>query len=130
MNNVFNISDRIKDKKRKEQVKAYRNRAETLHKVVQCSSCHYKCAMCGPHLGDADSSCPSPSSQPGFNLCESCREEFNDFFEMSRGKKGSDIFWHNKQWMKLWSAWLDYHRAIREFRNSLEFELLIDEYDI
>jgi hypothetical protein len=130
MDNVLNIADRIKDKKRKERVEAYRNRIETVHKVVQCSSCHYKCAMCGHHLGDIDSSCPSPSSQSGFNLCECCQEEFNDFFEISRGRKGSDIFWHNKEWMKLWSTWLDYHRAIREFRNSTEFEQLTDEYDI
>ena len=129
MDKVFNITERIKDKKRKERVKAYRNRIETVQKIVQCSSCYYKCAMCGHHLGDIDSSCPSPLSQPGFNLCETCREEFDDFFEMSRGKKGSDVFWHNKEWMRLWSTWLDYQRAIRAFRDTTEFEQLTEECD-
>jgi hypothetical protein len=46
---------------------------------------------------------------------------------MSREKKGSGIFWHNDEWMKLWTAWLDYHKAIGEFRNSNEFKRLLKE---
>jgi len=55
--------------------------------------------------------------------------EFEDFLGMSREKKGSNIFWHNQEWVKLWSAWLDYYQAMGEFRNSTQFKQLSKELD-
>ncbi len=127
MDKVFSITDRLKDKKRKEREESYRQKAETVQRVVQCSSCQLSCAMCGSHLDAPDMSCPPASSYPNLNLCEYCRAEYNDFLEISGKNKSSDIFWHNKEWMELWSAWIDYHKAIKKFRNSREFERLIKE---
>ena len=129
MDKVFNIADRLKDKKRKEHEKTYREKAATVQRVVQCSSCQLSCAMCGSHLDASDSSCPPALSYPNLNLCEYCRAEYNDFLEMSKENKSPEIFWHNEEWMKLWSAWIDYHKAIRKFRNSNEFRQLMKESD-
>ena len=129
MDKVLNITDRLADKKRKEQVELYRNKIETIRRIVQCSSCHFKCAMCGYHLNVNDSSSPPANSPPGLNLCENCLTEFEDFLKISRGQKSSDIFWHNAEWVRLWAAWMDFYQAIGAFRNSAEFAQLIKETD-
>jgi len=127
MDKVLNITGRIEDKKRREHEEIYRQKAETVQRIVQCSSCHLSCAMCGSHLEGPDLSCPSASSYINLNLCECCRAEYNEYLEMSKKNKRSDIFWHNEEWMKLWSAWIDYHKAIIRFRNTNEFKKLIRE---
>lgn len=129
MNKVLNITNRLEDKKRKQQTEIHRGKMETLQRIIQCSSCHFKCAMCGYHLNTTDSPYAPPSSPPNFYLCESCRAEFEEYMEMTSGKKESNIFWHNREWMKLWSAWFDFQQAIKEFKNSVEFEQLTEELD-
>jgi len=124
MNNVLNINDRLEEKRQKQQTEVHRHKIEAVQRFIQCSSCHYRCAMCGYHLETTDSSCPSELSPSDLNLCESCRAEFEDFTKILNGKKGTNVFWHNKEWMELWSAWLDYTKAIKEFRNSNEFNKL------
>jgi len=127
MDKVLNITDRLKNKKHKENEEVYRQKAETVQRVVQCSSCQLSCAMCGTHLESTESCCPPATSYPNLNLCEYCRAEYNDYLEMSAGNKRSDIFWHNNEWIKLWSAWVEYHKAIKKFRNSKEFKQLTKE---
>ena len=132
MNNVLNITGRLKEKRQKQQAEVHRHKIETVQRFVQCSSCHYRCAMCGSHVEHTDSSCPSEISFSDLNLCESCRAEFEDFTKILSGKKGTNVFWHNKEWIKLWSAWLDYIKAIKKFRNSNEFKqvtksLIVDD---
>ena len=129
MNKVLNITNRLEDKKRKIQAENHRDKMETLQRIVQCSSCHFKCAMCGYHLNTEDESPAAPSSPPGSYLCESCRAEFKEFLEIKRGKKEADIFWHNKEWMQLWSAWFHFQQAIKDFKDSIEFEQLIEELE-
>ncbi|MBW2345196.1 MAG: hypothetical protein JRF53_14555 [Deltaproteobacteria bacterium] len=41
---------------------------------------------------------------------------------MKNADEGSQIPWHNKEWKKMWSAWLNYQEAIRKFRNSEKFK--------
>ena len=130
MSKVLSISDRLDEKRRREQLERHHSKIETVKRAVQCSSCHLKCAMCGIHLdGDDLSCCPPVSSSQAFNLCETCRSEFDDYLEIMNGNKGADIFWHSKEWLKLWSTWLDYQEAVGSFRNSREFRQLINEPD-
>ncbi len=129
MNKVYNISHRLEGKKQKQQVEAFRNRSETVQRIVQCASCHYRCTMCGCYLRGADLSCPPASSDLDFILCEICRAEFEDFAREVSGKEGSGIFWHNKEWIKVWSAWLNYQQTIKDFRNSSEFKQMTKKLD-
>ena len=129
MDKVFSITDRLKDKKRKEHEETFRQKAETVQRVVQCSSCQMSCAMCGSHMDTPDSCCPPASSFSNLNLCECCRAEYDDFLEMSNKNKSPEIYWHNKEWMRLWSAWVEYRKAIGKFRDSNEFRRLIKEFD-
>jgi hypothetical protein len=83
--------------------------------------------MCGSHLERADSSCPPILSVEDFNLCPSCQSEFDDYLRFSQGGERAHAFWHNNEWRELWSAWLNYQKAIRNFRRSPEFEDLVEE---
>ena len=39
-----------------------------------------------------------------FKLCESCGAEFEDYIKISENKgKPHDIFWHNREWLQMWS---------------------------
>ena len=121
MDKILNLTGRLEDRKRKQQLAVHRQRSETIQRIAQCASCHFKCAMCGNHLKGNEAIYPSGISSREFVLCQGCDLEFQDFLEMTKGKEGSDIFWHNKEWRNLWSAWLDYQRAVRAFKKSPEF---------
>jgi len=127
MSKVYRITDRIADRERKRQIQNHRQKIETIQRAVQCSSCHFKCAMCGLHLEGEGTSCPHALSFQDFNLCENCREEFEDFLKTRKGEKPPEVFWHNQEWLNLWSAWLNYQEAIKEFKKSQEFQQLITE---
>ncbi len=127
MEKVLSITARLEDKRRKQQVEAYRDKFEAVQRVLQCSACHFKCAMCGRHKTEAESSSPPPTASIESTLCESCRSEFEAFQKISKeGRSGPDIFWHNDEWIELWARWLDYQRSISKFRNSFDFKQLTD----
>ena len=127
MDKIVNLEERIEDREKKKQLKQYRGKIETLKKIIQCTSCHFKCAMCGLQMEARGSSREAHLAPIGLNLCESCRDEFDDFLSISRGVNRSDIFWHNQEWKDMWSAWLKYRKSINTFMDSPEFRLLLEE---
>jgi hypothetical protein len=129
MEKVFNFTNKLEEKRREQKLESYRNRLETLQRIVHCASCHFKCSMCGHHLHEAASTGGPVPDFPGLSLCESCRAEFEDFLRMRRGENDKGVPWHNSEWLELWSVWLDYQRAIGEFRNSDEFRRTVEEMD-
>jgi len=127
MEKVLSITARLEDKRRKEQVEAYHDTFEAVQRVLQCSACQFKCAMCNRHIDRSDPPNAPPSSQTEFNLCESCLSEFEAFKKVSQeGPAQSDVFWHNSEWLEFWRCWLDYQRSIQNFRNSFESNKLAD----
>ena len=129
MEKVVNIKERIESKNQKKQLAKYRGKIESIQKLIQCSSCHFRCAMCGQHRGDEDSAFSAPSSPSGLKFCEDCQGEFEEFLSISSRGKRPKVFWHNKEWVHMWSAWLNYRRAMNGFLNSSEFKLLLEEFD-
>lgn len=127
MDKVLSINERLKDKKRKRNEEFHRKRMETVRRIVQCSSCHLTCAMCGSHMEAPDQCCPPSSSSPALNLCEFCQAEYSDFLDVSKLDKNPEIMWHNKEWIALWSSWENYRDAIRTFGNSKEFRQILEE---
>ena len=126
MDKIVNIEKRIESRKQKKKLKEHRGKIVAIQKIVQCSSCHLRCAMCGVYLKEVDSPSDSvPTLEHTF--CNGCRGEFEDYCSVFKDKKPSDIFWHNKEWENMWSAWLHYRKAITGFMNSPEFKLLLEE---
>ena len=124
---IVSLAERLENKKHKKQMQRYRGKIETIQKIVQCGSCQIRCAMCGLYLKRDESSASPPPSPGGLIFCESCRSEFDDFLSVSRGGKRSEIFWHNKEWVKMWSSWVKYRKAMSAFVESPEFKLLMEE---
>ena len=127
MDKIVNLGERIENREKKKQLKQYRGKIETLKKIIQCSSCHFKCAMCGLQMEARVSSREVHLAPIGMIFCESCRDEFEDFLSISRGVNRSDIFWHNQEWKDMWSAWVKYRKSINTFMDSPEFRLLLKE---
>jgi hypothetical protein len=127
MKKIVDLEERIANKRQRESLEQYRGKIETIQKILQCSSCHLKCAMCGVQV---EMNVSPPNSRPahlGLSFCESCREELDEFLSISKGGKEPTVFWHNKEWKDMWSAWLDYRRAMAAFLRSSEFKLLMEE---
>jgi NAD-dependent SIR2 family protein deacetylase len=127
MKKIVDMKERIEGKRQKERLDRYRDRAESIRTMVQCSSCHFRCAMCGRQAQRDDASAPSRSKTLGLTLCKDCGAEFEDYLAISRGEKEPDLPWHNEQWLNIWSAWLNYRKAITAFVASPEFKGLVDE---
>ena len=129
MSNIINIDDKLEEKKRKEQVEYYQEKIDSILRTVQCSSCHLKCAMCGYHIDDLECGCSQSEYFHDFILCEECRDEFEDYLDSSRVQGSREFMWHNDEWKKLWASWLQFQKAIKEFRNSAEFRQLMEEVE-
>jgi hypothetical protein len=129
MEKIIDIRKRIESQKNSLQLKRYWTKIDTLRRVTQCSSCRLKCSMCGQYLDNADSSCNAGESDRGYTFCDPCREEYEDFLALSRGKGTPKVFWHNKEWKRMWSAWLRYRQAINDFFDSPEFDIMLEELE-
>lgn len=129
MGKIFKLQDRILRKEHRETLKVYRERVETVRKVVQCSSCHYRCAMCGAQLQTTDTWRRPVLSAPGIIFCEGCRKEFDDYIAISRGEREPHVFWHNQAWLDMWTAWLRYKKTVSRFIDTPEFGFLMEELD-
>lgn len=129
MEKIINIRERLESQKHEVRRKKHQKKIDTLRRITQCSSCRFKCAMCGQYLDDADLYEGSESSDYGYSFCESCREEFEDFLAVYGKEQNSEVFWHNKEWKRMWSAWLNYRKAVSDFLDSREFDVLLNELD-
>jgi hypothetical protein len=129
MGKIFNLQDRILRKGHRETLKAYQERAVSIRKVIHCSSCHQRCAMCGTQLQTTDTWRRPVLSAPGIIFCEGCREEFDDYIAISRGEKEPNVFWHNQAWLDMWAAWLRYKKTVSHFIDTPEFGFLMEELD-
>jgi hypothetical protein len=128
MDKIVDINERIDRIKQRKQWEQHRGKIKAIHKIIQCSSCHFRCAMCGVYLKETDSTSDAEPTL-GHTFCASCRGEFEDYLSVFKGKKPSDVFWHNKEWESMWSAWLNYRRAITGFMNSSEYKLMLEDVD-
>ena len=128
MDKIVNLEKRKEDRKKREQAERYRAKVVAVQKVMQCSSCHMRCAMCGFHVGDMDAP-EERSTSHGLVLCGDCSKEYQDFLAVTQKKTKSEVFWHNKEWIDMWSAWVGYRRAIIAFMKSKEFKFLLEELD-
>ncbi|MEW6665122.1 MAG: hypothetical protein AB1512_07870 [Thermodesulfobacteriota bacterium] len=129
MEKVVDLEERIQSRRSKERLEQFRGKMETVQKLLQCSSCHLKCAMCNAQLQGQDPSTVSHPAHLGLRFCGSCREEFEEFLAITRNDAAPTLFWHNEEWKNMWSAWLDYRRSITAFLRSNEFKLLLEELD-
>lgn len=127
MDNILNIEDLLQTRRRRRELESKTRRIQALRNLVQCTSCRFRCAMCGCRIGSDDM---QPASFQGldFVLCENCKTDFDDYKAVVEKKRLPDCFWHNDEWVALWSSWIRYQRAMRSFMNSEEFKQLMHSF--
>ena len=128
MTKVVCITNRLEKKKLKERTRDLKQKVDTVQRIVYCASCQFRCTMCGLHCEVVHIPSPKTSPHDSLRLCDNCRSEYEDFLKMARGKGKSHILWHNDEWMNLWSAWLEYQKALRSFEDSAEFSQLTRKF--
>jgi hypothetical protein len=126
MTKVVDLHDQLEKKKKKEHLEKYRGRLDSIQKIIQCSSCRFRCAMCGTQVTSGESAERTPF---GLSFCGDCRAEFEEFVSVTKGRKPPEVFWHNQEWTEVWRAWLDYRKAISAFVASKEYHLLLEELE-
>jgi len=127
MEKVLSITGLIEDKKRQKQITNNQNKFDAVQRLLQCGSCRFKCAMCGRNAEEVDPTDLERKRRSEFKLCESCGAEFEDYIKISEKKgKPHDIFWHNTQWLEMWSCWVSYQRSLNNFRKSFNVKQLPD----
>jgi Pyruvate/2-oxoacid:ferredoxin oxidoreductase delta subunit len=82
MTKIVDMQHQIQKKKQKELLDKYRGRVETVQKMIQCSSCHFRCSMCGMQVERSG----EVKSSLGLNFCEGCRQEFEHTRTFPEGK--------------------------------------------
>ena len=128
-NNVADIIEFEKRRRQQQDEEAVALRGEKLHllqKVLQCARCQLKCSRCGTQVKEDDRW--KPSGLP-YVLCSGCGEEYEAYVKLSRGEVASKCYWHNKEWMQVWSSWLKHQEALDQYRDSKEFLKLLNELD-
>ncbi len=124
MDKVLNIEERLRANRRQREIEEGSQKVEAVRKLVQCTSCRLRCAMCGCQVDDEDPR-PSRFGELDFQLCDSCRADFDDYKATVEGREIPELFWRNEQWTDLWTSWLEYQRSIRKFINSDGFKELM-----
>ena len=123
MKKILNITDRLEDRKRTEQIETYRSKFESVQRLLQCSGCHFKCSMCGHHVERSETTARPVAND--FNLCGNCLAEFEDFLSISdNDNEKEEIFWHTEEWVGLWSSWMTFQRALNAFKTSINLKQL------
>lgn len=127
MDKILNIEDLLQTKRRRRELETKTRRIQALRNLVQCASCRFRCAMCGARL-EGEAMQPAKFEELDFILCENCKTDFDDYKAMVEKKRSPDCFWHNEEWVMLWSSWIAYQRAMRRFMNSEEFKQLMHAF--
>lgn len=125
MEKVLNLEERLLEKKQKEQGRLFRRRLDTVRRIVQCSCCELRCAMCGHPVETSEGTCTLNALFADFPLCGGCRTELDDFLKRQQTIEGPELFWHNQQWMDMWEAWIRFREALGRFRGSKEIRLMM-----
>ena len=110
-------------KKKRDLDKA--DKLEALRSVLHCSQCAMRCARCG---SQADETKPVIRSGLSFRLCHNCLDEYQDLLVYLEGDLKSDRpFWYNREWVRLWLAWLDYQQAMVNYISSPEILSIFED---
>ncbi|MBF0528438.1 MAG: hypothetical protein HQK55_04040 [Deltaproteobacteria bacterium] len=126
MKSVAKIID-LKGKKKLKDDLARAEKVEALMALIRCHHCPKRCAKCAEH---ADTTVPvnHPGLDVSFRLCPLCFSEYQDFMaHMDAEKPLESPSWHNRSWIRLWLAWLDYRWALANYVSSPEVLAVLAE---
>ena len=127
MADIISLDDKLETSREKKASLRRRQKAIAVRRVVQCTSCSFKCEKCGtqiePKTGTEDGRLKLP-----YQFCEACEDEYVDYIERLQGRGDPDCYWHNDAWIDSWRKWIDYQGSVDRYVKSKEFLNLIQEF--
>ena len=126
MSKVIDIEDRLKLEKKKKAKVEKAKKMEVVRKVIQCTRCLARCAKCGVQFETQEM---YKRHKAPFRFCASCLEEYEDFQRVKEKGEESPYYWHNREWVAMWQAWIDYQQTLKEYGESPEFIDLVREVE-
>ncbi len=126
MSKIIDIEDRLKLEQKKKAKVEKAKKLEAVRKTLQCTRCLARCLKCGMQFETHEM---YKRYKGPFRLCNSCQEEYDEFFLIKKQGGESPYYWHNKEWLKVWQTWLDYQQALKEYGESPEFLDLVREVE-
>ncbi len=124
MGNIVKFDECMEAEKKKRKVEKIK-KLTVIKKIFECTKCALKCTRCGTQVAVSQSS--SYSREVPYRFCMSCEDEFRDFLDKKRGTDRKELYWHNREWIATWEAWIEYQKAIKRYENSNEFKQLLNE---
>ena len=130
MADIIPLDDKIEVAREKKAAVRRQQKAVTVRRVLQCTSCSLKCEKCGTQIepGAAGTSESCPHSRFPYKFCEACKDEYQDYIERLQGRGDPDCYWHNDEWLDAWRKWIDYQGSVDRYVKSKEFTRLIQEF--
>ena len=128
MAEIISLDAKLQDAINKKHELTRRRKLHAVKKVFQCTHCSFKCEKCGTQIKETESSDDSSNNlRVPYRFCGSCSEEYVDYIERLTGKGDPEYFWHNEDWLEVWSKWIDYQSVIDRYLKSKEFRQLLEE---
>jgi hypothetical protein len=125
MSKVIDIEGRIKLEQKKRAKVDRAKKMEAVRKTVQCTRCLARCAKCAVQF-ETHEMYKRPKGP--YRFCPFCQEEYEDLLRIKEGEE-SPFYWHNKEWVAHWQAWIDYQQAVKKYGESQEFIDLVREVE-
>jgi len=120
MDKVLPIDRLRRRKQEKQRDETFQERLEAVRRLLRCSACPLRCAMCGQYRSHRD-------KRELFPLCEGCLGEWEAYQQQARSGDMPPSRWHNPEWKALWTSWVEFRKAIEKFRNSPEAKEFLEE---
>ena len=129
MADIIHIEKKRQLSKEKKAELIKQRKLMAVQKVFQCTHCAFKCEKCGTQINPEERSQESENGRVKvpYRFCDSCSEEYIDYFESLNGRGDPDCYWHNDFWLESWRRWIDYQGVIDSYLKSKEFVQLLQE---
>lgn len=122
MGDIVKFDERMETEQKKRKQERIKKLNAT-RKIFECTKCALKCNRCGTQVDISRTS--SYLKEVPYRFCMSCEEEFKDFLGKTKGTSRKDRYWHNREWMAMWEAWIHYQEAVKTYEDSQEFRRLL-----
>jgi hypothetical protein len=124
---IISLDDKLETSREKKASLRRRQKAIAVRRVVQCTSCAFKCEKCGTQIEPRTDAGKDRLKLP-YKFCEACEDEYVDYIERLQGRGDEDCYWHNDAWIDSWRKWIDYQGSVDRYVKSKEFLALLQEF--
>jgi hypothetical protein len=124
---IISLDDKLETSREKKTALRRRQKAVAVRRVVQCTSCSFKCEKCGTQI-EPRTDDKSKHQRLPYKFCEACEDEYGDYLERLQGRGDPDCYWHNEAWLDSWRKWIDYQGSVDQYVKSKEFLRLLQEF--